>query len=194
MKRRLDRKVRRRLHRPEGAPARRDGTIPTCQFPSSADERSPRPRSVADGSSSDPTAASVATEAGEVAGSTVASLMHPPEGGPSEGTGHGSGRATGGTGFGPFGYPAKRRWAFSEACGRSRTVRRHCATVRSGPDLWGKVRAGAGRLPQGACRKAGCWQAREPFRRFISIGGLPLLRFSERARKSVERPPAGHSG
>ena len=34
--------------------------------------------------------------------------MHPPEGGPSEGTGHGPGRATGGTGLRPFGYPAKR--------------------------------------------------------------------------------------
>ena len=90
----------------------------------SADGRLPRPRSVADGSSSDPTAASVATEAGGAAGSTVASLMHPPEGGPSEGTGHGSDRATGGTGFGPFGHPAKRWRAFSEACGRSRTVRR----------------------------------------------------------------------
>lgn len=103
--------------------------------------------------------------------------MHLPEGRPSEGTGHGSGRATGGTGFGLFGHPAKRWWAFSEACGRSRTVRRYWATVRSSPDLWARVRAGAGRLPQGTCRKAGCWQAREPFRRFISRAILRCCAF-----------------
>ena len=166
-----------KLHRPEGVPARRDGTISTCRLPSSADGRSPRPRSVADGSSSDPIAASVATEAGGAAGSTAASLMHPPEGGPSEGTGHGSGRATGGTGFGPFGHPAKRRWAFSEACGCSRTARRHVRRFDRAPTCGACIRAGAGRLPQGTCRKAGCWQAREPPQRFISRAGFRCCAF-----------------
>jgi len=168
-------------HRPEGGPARRDGTILTWRFPRSADERLPRPRSATDGSSSDPAAASVATEVGRSGLNRVVPLMHLPEGRPSEGTGHGSDRATGGAGFGPFWHPAKRRSAFSEAGGCSRTARRSKATVRTGPDLWGAISGWRWATPQGICREAGCWQASEPLTRFISQDIVSLLRFSERA-------------
>jgi len=111
----------------------------------------------------------------------VVPLMHLPEGRPSEGTGHGSDRATGGAGFGPFWHPAKRRSAFSEVGGCSRTARCSQATVRTGPDLWGAISGWRWVTPQGICRKAGCWQASEPLTRFISQDIVSLLRFSERA-------------
>ena len=109
--------------------------------------------------------------------------MHLPEGRPSEGTGHGSDRATGGAGFGPFWHSAKRWPAFSEAGGCSRTARRSQATVRSGPDLMGREFGLAlGDFRKGPAARQG---AGKPVSRF---GGSSrrtpqsLLRFSERAR------------
>jgi hypothetical protein len=126
----------------------------------------------------------------EAAGKRAASLTYLPEGRLSEGTGHGWHRVTGGTDNRLSWQPAKRGSAFSEADDRSRVARRSRATVRSGPDPMGLRRAGAGRLPQGACRQTGCWQANGPPEAAHLDGVATPLRSSECAQAMLEfRPP-----
>lgn len=149
-------------HRPEGRPARRNERFRPGGFldPLAGDRRD-RGRLRTARQAMQPLLL-LRRKQGGAAGKRVALSTHLSEGRPSEGTGHGSDRATGGAGFGLLWHPAKRRSAFSEVGGCSRTARRSQATVRTGPDLWGAISGWRWVTPQGICRKAGCWQASEP--------------------------------
>jgi hypothetical protein len=117
-------------------------------------------------------------------------LMHLPEGRPSEGTGHGSDRATGGTGFGPFWHPAKRRSAFSEAGGCSRTARRSRRRFERALTYGARFRAGAGRPRKGSAARQGAGKPVSRLTRFISQGIVCCCAFRsarERCRHSIYR-------
>jgi hypothetical protein len=100
----------------------------------------------------------------------VVPLMPLPEGRLSEGTGHGSDRATGGAGFGLLWHPAKRRSAFSEVGGCSRTARRSRRRFERALTYGARFRAGAGGPRKGSAARQGAGKPVSRLTRFISQG------------------------
>lgn len=159
-------------HRPEGRPARRNERFRPGGFldPLAGDRRD-RGRLRTARQAMQPLLL-LRRKQGGAAGKRVALSTHLSEGRPSEGTGHGWRRVTGGAGSRLSWQLTKRGSAFSEADDRSRVARRFRRPFDRALTLWARCRAGAGWLPQGTCREMGCWQANGPFARFIS-GALP---------------------